>query len=81
MSLAATQGAVPEVPAHKTRDPHAAFVIDNGDGTSSLRAFVRNIVCAACIQRVEKVLSRTPGVADVRVNMTTHRVSLRWNPD
>ena len=27
MSLAATQGAVPEVPAHKTRDPHAADVL------------------------------------------------------
>jgi Cu2+-exporting ATPase len=61
-------------------DPFASFVTTNDDGSRSLSAFVRNIVCAACVQRVERILRKSPGVRDARVNMTTHRLQVRWDP-
>ncbi|MEQ8248127.1 MAG: heavy metal translocating P-type ATPase [Alphaproteobacteria bacterium] len=61
-------------------DSHDSFVVVQDDGSRSLSAFVRNIVCAACVQRIERVLHRAPGVVEARVNMTTHRLHLRWDP-
>lgn len=61
-------------------DSHDSFVVVHDDGSRSLSAFVRNIVCAACVQRIERVLHRAPGVVEARVNMTTHRLHLRWDP-
>jgi len=82
MSLAVTQETLgPAGNPASTTDPYAAFVTEDNDGTRTLRAFVRNIVCAACVQRIERVLTKMPGVLDARVNMTTRRVQVRWRPD
>jgi Cu2+-exporting ATPase len=67
--------------ARSADDAYGSFVVAHDDGTRSLRAFVRNIVCAACVQRVERVLTKMPGVVDARVNMTTHRIQVRWQPE
>ena len=34
--------------------------------------------CAACIRAVETGLARLPGVAQVRVNLSTRRVAVQW---
>lgn len=34
------------------------------------------MTCAACVQRVEKVLSRVGGVSEARVNLATHRATV-----
>lgn len=37
--------------------------------------------CAACVARVERVVSRLPGVADVKVNLLTRRGSVTYTAD
>lgn len=54
------------------------FVARAGDGTASILLLVDGIHCAACVQRIERALARTPGVLSARVNMTAHRLAVRW---
>ncbi|TAN40246.1 MAG: heavy metal translocating P-type ATPase [Nitrospirae bacterium] len=42
--------------------------------------YIEGIRCASCVWLNEKVLSRTPGIEQVRVNYATHRARIRWNP-
>ncbi len=37
--------------------------------------------CAACVWLIERILGRTAGVFEARVNLTSRRVSLQWNPE
>lgn len=41
---------------------------------------IEGMTCAACVGRVERVLSRVPGVSSVRVNLATERASLVADP-
>ena len=41
---------------------------------------VTGMTCAACSGRVARALKKLPGVADVSVNLATHRASLRYDP-
>jgi cation-transporting ATPase V len=40
---------------------------------------VEGMHCASCAVRIERVLSRQPGVADASVNFATHRASLAYD--
>ena len=82
MTMAALSDSSDVLPTRNQQDdPFASFITTHEDGSRSLSAFVRNVVCAACIQRVERVLTRMPGVYEARLNMTTHRLHVRWDPD
>ena len=39
------------------------------------------VSCAACAWLIEKQLKREPGVVSIKVNTTTHRALLAWDPD
>ena len=39
------------------------------------------VSCAACAWLIEKQLMREPGVISIKVNTTTHRALLAWDPD
>lgn len=39
---------------------------------------IEGITCAACVQTIEDGLAGMPGVLDARVNLSTHRLSVRW---
>ena len=41
---------------------------------------VEGMTCAACVTRLEKALSRVPGVRDVTVNLALERASLQVDP-
>ncbi|MEB3197444.1 MAG: heavy metal translocating P-type ATPase [Candidatus Sericytochromatia bacterium] len=41
---------------------------------------VRGMTCAACANRVERVLSRAPGVAQAHVNLATERATVHYDP-
>ncbi|MCW2244835.1 Cu2+-exporting ATPase [Azospirillum fermentarium] len=56
--------------------PHAH---DGGDGTASLHLMIDGLQCAACVWLIETVLARQPGVVQARMNMTTRRLTIRWN--
>ena len=42
---------------------------------------IEGMTCAACVTRVEKVLSRVPGVAGAEVNLATNRARVTTNAD
>eukprot|EP01035_Chromulina_nebulosa_P039620 gene39620-53566_t len=48
-------------------------------GVSSLQ--VSGITCAACMPEIERGLASVPGVARARLNLTTHRLAVDWDPD
>jgi P-type Cu+ transporter len=41
---------------------------------------IEGMTCAACVRRVEKALSKVPGVAEATVNLATERASVRFDP-
>ena len=49
-----------------------------GAGAYQVELSVPNVHCAACIQAVERRLGGLAGVTAARVNLSTRRVSVRW---
>lgn len=49
-----------------------------GDGSHQLELSVPSVHCAACIAIVESALKRLPTVTAARVNLSTKRVTVRW---
>jgi P-type Cu+ transporter len=41
---------------------------------------VTGMTCASCVRRIEKALSRTPGVAAASVNLATEQATVRYDP-
>ncbi|WP_374829721.1 cation-translocating P-type ATPase [Paenochrobactrum pullorum] len=52
-----------------------------GDGLRQIDLSVPGIHCALCIQTVEKALNAEPQVKYARVNLSSKRVTVRWNED
>ncbi|MFM2041735.1 MAG: hypothetical protein RLY86_311 [Pseudomonadota bacterium] len=48
------------------------------DGACTLRLRVDGLTCGACVWLIESALKRQPGVDLARVNLTTRRLTLRW---
>ena len=59
---------------------YSAHVHEAKEGQAALYLMVEGIHCAACVWLIETVLGRTPGVTKARINMTTRRLTLEWNP-
>src|SRR6188768_1930141 len=41
---------------------------------------VGGMTCASCVRRVEKSLTKVPGVAEANVNLATHRATVHFDP-
>jgi Cu+-exporting ATPase len=49
---------------------------------SSVRSFdIRGMTCAACSARLERVLKKTPGILDARVNLALERADIAVGPE
>lgn len=51
-----------------------------GGESGEATLMVEGIHCAACVWLIERALSKAPGVRDARVNFSTHRMNVRWDP-
>ena len=49
-------------------------------GTERIDISVSGMTCAACQARVQRVLTRQPGVRDASVNLMTHTASVTYDP-
>ncbi|MBF0284936.1 MAG: heavy metal translocating P-type ATPase [Magnetococcales bacterium] len=56
------------------------YVRAKPDGTQEVSLFLEGIHCAACVWLNEKILGGLPGVVSARVNFSTHRAVVRWDP-
>ncbi|MCQ1059872.1 cadmium-translocating P-type ATPase [Photobacterium sp. ZSDE20] len=56
------------------------FVRDN-ENSKEASLSLDGVSCAACAWLIEKQVKREPGVVSIRVNTTTHRALLAWDPE
>src|SRR3954447_8851663 len=42
---------------------------------------IEGMSCASCVNRIERFLSKTPGVEDASVNLATEMATIRYRPD
>ena len=57
-----------------------AFATPRPDGTLHLDLAVEGITCAACMSTIERGLKAQAGVTAARLNLTTHRLAVDWQP-
>ncbi|GAB4347260.1 MAG: heavy metal translocating P-type ATPase [Desulfobulbaceae bacterium] len=57
-----------------------SFVSEQGDGLLELSFIVGGIRCAACVWLIETFLARTDGVVEARINYSTHRGRVVFDP-
>ena len=62
--------------AIETRAPVAAIE----PGSCEITLPVEGMTCASCVRRVEKALSRVPGVSEAGVNLATERARVVYDP-
>lgn len=67
-------------PEDQSTHDFSAHVSVDDKGEASLHLMVEGIHCAACIWLIEALLSKQAGVSWARVNMTTRRLVVRWDP-
>ena len=47
--------------------------------SSELELAIEGMTCASCVKRVEKALTRVPGVAQAQVNLATERARVAFD--
>src|SRR5690606_13594739 len=60
-------------------DP-TAYVQPEADGAARLNLLIENLDCGACIPEIEGALRPLPGVLSARVNLSTRRLALAFEP-
>ncbi|SNY91941.1 Cu2+-exporting ATPase [Cohaesibacter sp. ES.047] len=58
----------------------SAFSESLPDGKQKLALAVEGIYCPACMTRIEKGLMDLEGVSNARVNLSSHRLAVTWDP-
>ncbi|MEI2741493.1 MAG: heavy metal translocating P-type ATPase [Candidatus Competibacter sp.] len=61
-------------------DLQQGFVRVESEHARDAALIIEGIVCAACVWLNERHVSRLPGVLEFRINYSTHRASVRWDP-
>lgn len=78
MSCCGAVAMVPEPGRDVAQEELRLAARDLGDGLWQTDLSVPGVHCANCIHTIESGLGKTPGVAYVRVNLSTRRVSVKW---
>ncbi|WP_024674247.1 heavy metal translocating P-type ATPase [Pseudomonas syringae] len=69
-----------ELQLYDRRDAQAPFVHHEGT-VSQTTLLVEGISCAACGWLIEQRLGRLPGVVEARLNLSSHRLQVRWHTE
>lgn len=64
----------------KEKVARLGFSLEEDNNEKTVVIPIGGMTCAACSQRVEKVLSRLPGVIQASVNLANEKASLRYDP-
>jgi Cu2+-exporting ATPase len=48
-------------------------------GTHTINLLVGNVHCGGCVRKIEDRLAKEPGVETARVNLSTRRLTVKWN--
>jgi Cu2+-exporting ATPase len=64
--------------AQEQKPLFSVFAVQDSAGHYSLTLSIKNIHCAACVQRVERGLYEHEAVLSARVNMSTDRLTYSW---
>lgn len=73
-------GLAPPQPSRDDRADPSPFVRIDKSGAAVLELSVKGAKCAGCIRKIESGLLAMPGVSDARLNLSTQRLTVRWNP-
>ena len=55
-------------------------IVRQPDGRESLTLVVQNLHCPSCIRAIESAVDGRPGLEKARVNLSTRRLKLQWDP-
>ena len=55
--------------------------VRNNENSKEVTLSLEGVSCAACAWLIEKQLMREAGIISIRVNTTTHRAILAWDPE
>lgn len=53
----------------------------DANGTHTINLLVGNVHCGGCVRKIEDRLAKEPGVETARVNLSTRRLTVKWNGD
>src|SRR5262245_55198993 len=79
MSCCETIAANLESPAETQREELFLASRRISDGVRETALSVPDMHCGACMQKIEAGLVALPGVLAARANLSTRRVTVRWN--
>ncbi|WP_024682206.1 heavy metal translocating P-type ATPase [Pseudomonas syringae] len=71
---------IDELALYDRPDVQAPFVRHEGELSEAI-LLIEGISCAACGWLIEQHLGRLPAVAEARMNLSTHRLQVRWRGD
>lgn len=57
----------------------SSLQLNHSNSTAYGKYIITGMSCAACATRIEKVVSRIPGISNVRVNLSAERAHIRYN--
>lgn len=70
------------LPLHKARSgpglDFASAIDTDKAGLNTLNLLVGSVHCGGCVRKIEDRLAAEPGVASARVNLSTRRLTVRW---
>ncbi|GLK85247.1 heavy metal translocating P-type ATPase [Ancylobacter defluvii] len=83
----ASIGDVFDLPAKAPAAPSATapahdlslYLREEADGRMAMDFAVEGIDCAACIDEIEDAVEGLPGIAEARLNYTSHRLAVAWS--
>ena len=70
-----------QTPLPSTSNARVATGVVAVDPTAEIQLPIEGMSCASCVNRIERHLRKTPGVAEANVNLATEIATVRYMPE